>query len=258
MTPAVSIEISAADPLCALLPPTCAGAATHVLSRDGEGRLELRRSGDALGRGIRVDLATILIPSLGALRRQPLIRALGDATDVVDCTAGLLGDAWLIAATGRRVFATERDPCVHALALDGLARVRASSDAKMCEIASRIELLGSDAPDACAIFASRGVSPEVTAVFLDPMFPPKRKKSALPPKEMQILKELLGEVTEDARLASEHALLAAARALQPARIVVKRPEHAGDFAQSRPSWSLHGTLVRFDVYATHSKGGAHV
>ncbi len=255
MPAAVSIEIPRSDPLFAALPASCVGSATHVLARDAADRLELRRVQDRLGLGIRVDLGAIALGSALALRRQPMLRALGDAAHVVDATAGLLGDAWLIAASGRQVFAVERDPFVHALAHDGLTR--ALRDDALRAIASRIELHAMDAEVAFASLRARGFTTPSTAILLDPMFPPKRKKSALPPKEMQVLKELLGMPTLEVRVDSERTLLASARATGVARVIVKRPDHAGDFAGVLPSWSTHGTLVRFDVYASQEGAGTH-
>ncbi len=255
MTPLVSIEIPSSDALFARLSPVSHEHATHVLGRDAIHRLELRRVEDPIGRGIRVDLAAIGVGSANALRRQPLLRAIGDAVQVVDATAGLLADAWLIAASGRRVVAVERDPIVHALALDGL--IRAARDASLEAIAARIELHAADAVDMLAAKDARALCAVPTAILLDPMFPPKRKKSALPPKEMQILKELLGEQSDESRLESERTLLRFAQACDAIRVVVKRPEYAGDFAGVRPSWSLHGRLVRFDVYARHPEGASH-
>ncbi len=254
MPRAIFIELPAEDPLRHALPATCTSTPTHVLARDAEGRLELRRSAEKCGRGIHVDFSKVILGSANALRRQPLVRAIGDAQQVFDATAGLLTDAWLIAASGCRVFASERDPFVFALGSDGLSRANASTDAAIREIASRIALCALDAARAFAAYASQGVTTESTAVLLDPMFPPKRKKSALPPKEMQILKELLGEESEEQRISNERSLLATARTVGVERIVVKRPDHAGDFAQERPSWSLHGMLLRFDVYA-HPRTG---
>ena len=81
--------------------------AGFLLARVGEDGdpasfLELRRATDREGRGVRCDLSTIrLRGGASEARGMPVVRALGDARTIVDATAGLLGDAFLIAAAGR-------------------------------------------------------------------------------------------------------------------------------------------------------------
>ena len=78
-------------------------------------------------------------------------------------------------------------------------------------------------------------------IYLDPMFPPKRKKSALAKKSMVVLRELLGD-DQDKELLFEAALQATAR-----RVVVKNPDYAEPLG-GKPSESYQGKLLRYDVY----------
>ena len=88
--------------LAARLPPAATDDAL-LLGFDGD-VLELRAPDEAVGRGVRVDLGSIHVPSGGAVRRQPLIRACGKAARrAVDACAGLGGDSFLLAAAGMRV-----------------------------------------------------------------------------------------------------------------------------------------------------------
>ncbi|HSD97968.1 MAG TPA: class I SAM-dependent methyltransferase, partial [Sulfuricaulis sp.] len=80
-------------------------------------------------------------------------------------------------------------------------------------------------------------------IYLDPMFPPKRKKSAAVKKEMRLLRDLVGD-DPDAK-----ELLEISRHVALDRVVVKRPDHAPPLAPD-PSMSLAGKLVRYDVYLT--------
>jgi 16S rRNA (guanine1516-N2)-methyltransferase len=80
-------------------------------------------------------------------------------------------------------------------------------------------------------------------VYIDPMFPPKRRGSALPPKAAQMLRELVGHDTDAAEL------LAAARSIARSRVVVKRPDHAPPLADPVDA-QYKGKLVRYDVYVT--------
>ncbi|HEU0196658.1 MAG TPA: class I SAM-dependent methyltransferase [Nevskiaceae bacterium] len=175
---------------------------------------------------------------IAAGRRQPLARALGlykggaAPLRVVDATAGLGRDAWVIASLGARVTLVERSPAVAALLADALHR--AHGDPASRTIAQRISLQISDARRWLAN------SPTYDAVYLDPMYP-QDGKSALPVKEMQFLRELTGGDPDAAEL------LAAARRCAP-RVAVKRPRHAPPLAKVAPDAVVHASRVRFDLY----------
>ena len=77
-------------------------------------------------------------------------------------------------------------------------------------------------------------------VYLDPMFP-GRTKSAAVKKKFQLLHHL------EAPCADEDALMDAALAAGPRRVVVKRPVKAPVLAGVRPSHSVAGKAVRFAV-----------
>ena len=204
--------------------------------------VELRREGEREGRGIHCDLAQIsLRGGLAQARAMPIVKALGDARTVVDATAGLLGDAFLLAAAGFRVIALERSPQVHQLAVDGLARAR-RDPRLLALIEDRLEVVHADARAWLDAHAGTDAAPD--AVVIDPMFPPKKKKSALPRKEMVVLRALVG---------SDHdadELVAAARRCARMRVVLKRSADAPELAT--PDWSVEGKTVRFDVWRAGS------
>ncbi|MGA9033391.1 MAG: class I SAM-dependent methyltransferase [Sulfuricaulis sp.] len=168
-------------------------------------------------------------------RRQPLARALGKkAQSVVDATAGYCQDALLFALMGYRTTAIERSPVIMALARDGLRRLTARSGITLDK---RLRLIEGD---------GRVLLPSITppeVIYLDPMFPPKRKKSAAVKKEMRLLRDLVGD-DPDAK-----ELLEISRRVALDRVVVKRPDDAPPLAP-KPSMSLAGKLVRYDVYLT--------
>jgi 16S rRNA (guanine1516-N2)-methyltransferase len=198
----------------------------RIAERDGG--LEALLPGDRPRRGLVVDWGRL---ELRGLEGQPLVRALGGARSVLDATAGLGYDAFLIAATGRTVVAVERCEPVFRLLAD--ARRRAVDDARLASIAGRIAVVQGDARER---FGDPGAVPE--AIYLDPMFPPKRRAAALPPKEMQVVRALAGEDPD------AEELLAAARA-SGARVILKRPRHA---AKGPCDFALGGKLARFEVY----------
>jgi len=224
---------------------------------------ELLAAGEAPGRGVRCDwdwLKTAL--RAGSLRRQPLAKAIGDAKTVVDATAGLGDDAMTLAALGCRVLAFERHPVIWALLDDALLRAR--DDATLREIAARIELRQADAvtalEDAMETDGDRpngggsvglasglggGLGGEPArrpdAILLDPMFPPRRRRSALPRKGMQVLRRVVGADLD------ADALLDAALAVAIDRVIVKRLDD-GPPMREPVDFTIRARTMRCDVY----------
>ena len=165
-----------------------------------------------------------------AVGLQPGVRPV-----VLDATAGLGRDAFVLAGLGCEVTLIERQPLIAALLEDGLRRAR--DDAGTAPIAARMHLREGDA--VALMQAWRGAAPQV--VYLDPMFP-HRDKSALVKKEMRVFRPLVGD-DDDAP-----ALLAAALALASHRVVVKRPRKAPALGGVAPGYALEGKSSRFDVY----------
>lgn len=168
-----------------------------------------------------------------SLRKEALARAIGirprENPTLIDATAGLGRDSFLLAALGYHVILLERSPIIHALLDDALRRARIASP-----IVDRMSLLERD-----AIHYLANQSADI--VYLDPMFP-EREKSAKVKKEMIILQQLLGKEAET------DELLNAALACATKRVVVKRPRLASPIANQSPSFSLTGNSCRFDVY----------
>ena len=163
------------------------------------------------------------------LRTHPLARAVGRGRPlptVIDATAGLGRDAFVLASLGYAVVAVERSPILHALLANGLEHAAGAAR-------DRLQLVHGDARDYL-----KKERPDV--VYLDPMFP-ERTKSALVKKEMQLFHELLG--AEDDALSLFEVALAVARS----RVVVKRPAKAAPLGP-RPTYAVRGTRVRWDVY----------
>ncbi|MBI3778406.1 MAG: class I SAM-dependent methyltransferase [Gammaproteobacteria bacterium] len=201
-------------------------------------RLELRDNRDPRLGPVWVDFSHFDLRPYSAhlSRRQPLARALGKkAQAVVDATAGYCQDALLFALMGYHTTAIERSPVVMALARDGLQRLAARAGIALEKHLHLVE------GDARLLLTSLKPPPEV--IYLDPMFPPKRKKSAAVKKEMRLLRELVGD-DPDAR-----ELLEISRRVALDRVVVKRPDDAVPLAPD-PSMSIAGKLVRYDVYLT--------
>lgn len=153
--------------------------------------------------------------------------------DVVDATAGLAQDAIVLARLGCKVRAVERSPWIFPLLEDAYRRVRPMD----LEWPERLQFINSNSTKYLREL-SESERPEV--VYLDPMYPEK-KKSALPRKEMQIFREVIGG-DEDVM-----ELFQAARAAAKVRVVVKRPVHAPALSEDFKH-QYEGKAVRFDVY----------
>lgn len=190
------------------------------------------------GMSLRADFVDML-PRLkqGRLSQELLVRAAkvkGAASPTaVDATAGLGQDSLLLAAAGFRVRLYERNPAIAALLRDALRR--AAETPELSEIAARMEFVEGD-----SVEALRGLSFAPDVVYLDPMFP-ARTKSAAVKKKFQLLHHL-ERPCEDPAL-----LLDAALAAHPRKVVVKRPPKGPHLADMKPSYSLGGKAVRYDV-----------
>ncbi|MCK9534588.1 MAG: class I SAM-dependent methyltransferase [Pseudomonas sp.] len=158
---------------------------------------------------------------------------------ILDATAGLGRDAFVLACLGCQVHMIERNPIVAALLADGLRRARL--DAAVAVIVQRMPLLVGDAIELMSAWTAE--APQV--IHLDPMFP-SRDKSALVKKEMRLFKPLVGAD------ADAPDLLVAALALATHRVVVKRPRKAPAIAGTPPTYSVDGKSSRYDVYAKKS------
>lgn len=204
---------------------------------------ELRETDEGLalvsdGMELRGDFSRML-PRLRAdrLGRELLVRAArvkgADAPTVFDATAGLGEDSLLLAAAGFEVTLCEHDSAIAALLRDVMAR--AAEIPKLADAVGRMRVLEADSLE---VLPSLVRAPDV--VYLDPMFP-ARTKSAAVKKKFQLLHRL-EPPCEDAE-----ALLRAAVGAGPRKVVIKRPVKGPLLAGIKPSYSLAGKAVRYDV-----------
>ncbi len=221
------------------IPLTC----SHLLVLTPE-RLELRTLGQQPLGPIYADFtagAAAHRYRFGGGRNQPLARAVGlrgaRTPSVVDATAGLGRDAFVLAGLGCAVRLVERSPIIAALLHDGLQRARRDSLIGPW-VAERMQLVTADSRVYLGQLAA-AQRPEV--VYLDPMYP-QRRKTALAAKELRLLRWLAGADDDAAEL------LAAALTCAQQRVVVKRPRLAPALAGPPPSFQINTPKTRFDVY----------
>jgi len=155
---------------------------------------------------------------------------------VLDATAGLGQDAFVLAGLGCEVTLFERNPVIHALLEDGLAR--AALNVECAPVVARMTLAAGSSIDWLRQ-ADRG---SVDVIYLDPMFP-HRDKSARVKKEMEVFRTIVGD-DEDAP-----ELLDAALKVATYRVVVKRPRKAPAIEGPAPGTRVEGKSSRYDIYA---------
>ena len=159
----------------------------------------------------------------------------GHRPNVVDATAGLGSDAFVLATMGCRVHMIERSDVIAKLLEDGLRR--AEQDEKIGTMIK--EKLSLTCGDSRQELERVPFEPEV--IYLDPMFPQK-EKTALVKKEMRMLQNVVGQDTD----ADE--LLTVALTIATQRVVVKRPAYANFLAEITPHTSIKTKKHRFDIY----------
>ena len=183
-------------------------------------------------------------------RSQPIAKAVGirgTPPTVVDATAGLGRDAFLLACLGCEVIAVERSPQIAGWVREALDRAAQVPDPSLQEILNRLTWVHGDSR-AILLEGLEGLSkvdrfrPDV--VYLDPMYP-QRTKSALAKKEMRLCRELVGDD------ADAEELFSIARTVARKRVVVKRHRLAPPLGPT-PTMSYPGTRVRYDVYVNHA------
>jgi 16S rRNA (guanine1516-N2)-methyltransferase len=196
--------------------------------------------------GISVDFVSGAVAhrrKFGGGRGQSIAKAVGlkqgITPTVVDGTAGLGRDAFVLASLGCKVIMVERHPVVAALLEDGLRR--AYEDAEIGEWMRDLMSLFHGSSISALADAAKSSGTEIDVVYLDPMYP-HREKSALVKKEMRVFQTLVGADLD------ADGLLAPAMALATKRVVVKRPDYAEDLDGVKPSMVIATKKNRFDVY----------
>ena len=176
----------------------------------------------------------------GGGRSQDLPKAVGmkggNSPTIIDATAGLGRDAFLLASLGSKVTLIERSSVLYTLLSEGMSAARKAGERQKA-IIDRMNLVYGD---------SINLLPKMHAdvIFIDPMHPP-RKKSALVKGEMRAIRSIVG-VDFDQRNLIETALLVASK-----RVVLKWPAKAASLQGLRPpSHQIVGKSIRFDVFIT--------
>ncbi len=171
---------------------------------------------------------------------QDIIKACGIKKgmrpSILDATAGLGRDGFVLAGTGCKVTMVERNPIIALLLEDGIRRALAAP-----ETADAAANISAHNMDSTEFINSINDPDRPEVIYLDPMYP-HRTKSSLVKKEMRALRDVVGDDFDS------DGLLIAALKKASKRVVVKRPKGAEYLADKKPSMSFDGKSTRFDVY----------
>ena len=179
----------------------------------------------------------------GGGKGQTIAKAIGikqgkPIPSVLDATAGLAKDSYVLACLGCPVTLIERSPIVAALVKDGIDR--ASLNIEFTNIINTGFVLHNQ--NALDYIQTLETHQKPDVIYLDPMYPEK-KKSASVKKNMQMLQTLLGHDLDTDKVL-EMALLKANK-----RVVVKRPKGAPPLnIKKAPTLNYQSKSTRYDVY----------
>jgi 16S rRNA (guanine1516-N2)-methyltransferase len=172
----------------------------------------------------------------GGARGHALAKAVGlgkgHVPKIIDATAGLGRDAFLLASLGAPVTLIERSGKVHALLREGLAKA-AAAEPDLAVVVARMTLVHGDSRKFL-----RDMGADV--IVVDPMHP---QRKTLVKQEMRLLRDLVGPDNDALEL------MQVALEFSRNRVVLKWPRYAASIASlPKPSHQIVGKTVRYDVF----------
>jgi len=208
--------------------------------------IELHYCADISMKPLRIDFTQGAVGfryRMGGGRKQALAKAIGlkkgKNPTVLDATAGLAKDAFVLAGLGCSVCMLERSEILVTLVQDAMQRARAHPEIANI-IQSRLTMVN---VDAITYLRNLSILDTFQVIYMDPMYPaPERKNNALVKKEMRMLRALVGDDAD----VNDLFQLALKKAVQ--RVVVKRPKYADSLVGAVPSFYIESKNTRFDVY----------
>ena len=157
--------------------------------------------------------------------------------NIVDATAGLGYDAFILASLGAKVTLIERSKEMYEILQNGINEAT-SFGGEIERIINRMDLLLGDSKDILV-----KLSPEV--VMIDTMYK-DRKKTALVKNNMRLVREIVGPDSDYVELL-EIALNCAKN-----RVVLKQPRYADPIREIRKcSHQILGKTIRYDIFMTN-------
>ena len=177
----------------------------------------------------------------GKGRGQNLAKAVGmkfnKNRNIIDATAGLGYDSFILASLGAKVTLIERSQKMHTLLQNGIDE-GISFGGEIEKIVNRMELLFGDSKDILP-----KLTPEV--IMIDTMYK-DRKKTALVKNNMRLVREIVGPDSDYIEL------LKVALNCAKNRVVLKQPRYAEPIKEIRKcSHQILGKTIRYDVFMTN-------
>ena len=215
----------------------------YLLLNTADG-IAMAKTGKGAPKPVYVDFTSGAVDhrrKFGGGKGQDIAKAVGlnkkAQLSVLDATAGLGRDAFVLARLGCTVALCERVGFVRSMLQDGL--YRSTLHHEVAQITQRMTLLEGD------IRHIQGEA-QFDVVYLDPMYPHTEKSSAAAKKEMAFFRDLVGKDLD------ADDLLPYAMGLAEYRVVVKRPKGAPYLNNEEPTYQLEGKSGRFDIYVLKS------
>ena len=176
----------------------------------------------------------------GKGRGQNLAKAVGFKFNknrtIIDATAGLGYDAFILASLGANVTLIERSEKIYDLLKAAISEAKLYGG-EISKIVNRMNLLFGDSKDILP-----NIAPEV--ILIDTMYK-NRKKSALVKNDMRLVREVVGSDSDHVELINV-ALNNASK-----RVVIKQPRYAESLDNIKAcSHQILGKTIRYDVYVT--------
>ncbi len=177
----------------------------------------------------------------GKGRGQNLAKAVGmkfnKNRNIIDATAGLGYDSFILASLGAKVTLIERSQKMHTLLQNGIDE-GISFGGEIEKIVNRMELLFGDSKDILP-----KLTPEV--IMIDTMYK-DRKKTALVKNNMRLVREIVGPDSDYIEL------LKVALNCAKNRVVLKQPRYAEPIKEiTKCSHQILGKTIRYDVFITN-------
>ncbi len=177
----------------------------------------------------------------GRGRGQNLAKAVGmkfnKNRNIIDATAGLGYDSFILASIGAKVTLIERSQKMYELLQNGIDEGK-SFGGEIEKIINRMELVFGDSKDILP-----KLTPEV--IMIDTMYK-DRKKTALVKNNMRLVRDIVGPDSDYIDL------LKVALNCATNRVVLKQPRYAEPIKEIRKcSHQILGKTIRYDVFMTN-------
>jgi len=177
----------------------------------------------------------------GKGRGQNLAKAVGmkfnKNRNIIDATAGLGYDSFILASLGAKVTLIERSDKMYEILQNGINE-GVSFGGEIEKIINRMDLLFGDSKDILP-----KLSPEV--IMIDTMYK-DRKKTALVKNNMRLVREIVGPDSDYIEL------LKVALNCAKNRVVLKQPRYAEPIKEiTKCSHQILGKTIRYDIFMTN-------